>query len=1183
MSKRKKIIKGIISYILTLFLAIFFALYLNATVGWFILVALILAFVLSVFFAFLTTLSVSVESKMEDMLLAKGDSCQMTVSIRNKSLFPTTPLEVVFQNGDGVKCVEKSLLVTVLPFEKKTFQVTFQAKISGPSVVGIEAVRATDYLGIFALKVRKISYEKLKSHVAVIPEIGDVSPRDDKILKVVQASCFGEDGDDTIEVSGGAFGGFPGYDHREYVPGDSLKRVNWKQSAKRGKLLIRLDDVLAAKAVNVVLDSAFIGTGVDMDTLSQSNLYKELPREDILAKLREDAVETALGIMKTLVFSSYSVTFFVVKEGQFVSYHIEDEKDIEAMRLQLAEYSFHQGRDTERFPKEEILDKQSSFLYCTPNDYKDVYSGLQAGEDSGRISIFSVIGDAIKHTVDKAESMEKKEKKNSVFSFFHKKKKSEKKEKQSAGKDTLKSLIRSLFIPYMLSLVSGVALFAVFRVSPLSVWTVLQAVVVFVVFAVCKYAGRHKIMGGVIIALMITVALVFFSGVAFSGIEYMQWFMSAADTIENTVSYLMTLIVIFTLLFSLVLYYYTQVYYRTSAILLVSIIPYVVYVKLIQEVSIGYVALTVVLNVAAFLINTRKQRDREKRIVAYRQGLLSVCVYAVCFIMIAFAVPMSDETKYYHFFEEWFLGGNTSVPLPEEYGDQSEYSGNADNFNQLSNRQLYNISGADMKEKLYVRRQVFDYYDFENHRWYSEKEYSKYQEPNDIYGGNKQYLSNERLLWSIKQAEELSPGFLEKYGMEGLMEAEYSDTVNLATVRAKNFESHYLISPTRTLSIGAYYNDAIDMNMHGIYGNESTAYSRNMSVDISYISEFAAKDNWIGLGASDMDYETSRQMLTELVDILKKHSKESYAAEAFLYEAEFAKDYANICKENTGQIPKSVRELALEITKDCTYDWQKAEALANYFRTEGYVYDLEYVAPDDSVEYFLFEGKTGTCSDYATAYVLMARAVGLTVRYVEGFVPEREISATYEWQYVVRTKNSHAYPEVYIENLGFMVYEPTVIGIGEIEMPASSGIMAYITTLFFRIVRVFAVVAAVIGLILVVTRIITPAIMEKRFLKKVLRLEYQEGIVLLYRRILEKQTSAYIKLPFVHTPFEYALKYQEIFGRDITRFIYLLEKAVYSKETVSGEEQKEAIAIYDMVKKDIKAYKKQERKKDGLK
>ena len=129
MKKYKKAVKGFISYILALILTIFFALYMNATVGWFMLVALILALVLSVFFAFLVIGAVEVTCEMDDCVLSKGDTCTMTVVVKNKSLFPTTPIEIEMLNGDGVKCSDKNLLISVLPFERQNFTVYFTAKI----------------------------------------------------------------------------------------------------------------------------------------------------------------------------------------------------------------------------------------------------------------------------------------------------------------------------------------------------------------------------------------------------------------------------------------------------------------------------------------------------------------------------------------------------------------------------------------------------------------------------------------------------------------------------------------------------------------------------------------------------------------------------------------------------------------------------------------------------------------------------------------------------------------------------------------------------------------------------------------------------------------------------------------------------------------------------------------------
>ncbi len=1186
MNKRKKIVKGIISYILTLAMTIFFALYLNATVGWFMLVALILAPVLSVFFMLISSASVCVNCEMEDCILNKNDMCTMKVTIHNRFLFPTTPLEVQVLDSASVRSEDKHILVSVLPFEKQTIIIHFKAKMWGASHVGVKSVKATDYLGLFAFSTRKKDAPKWTSRVFVIPEIVDVSPRDDKILNVVQASCFGDDGDDTVEVSSyNTYGGFPGCDNREYVPGDSLKRINWKQSAKREKLLVRLDDVLASKSVNLVLDSAYFQKTLPIEKLKQSSLYQDMEKEEIEAKIAEDAVETTLGIVKALIASNYTVKVFFTIETEFTLYEIEDEQDIELLRIRLAEYDFDRTGEKERFPKEEMLEIQSSFIYCTPNDYKMVYSHVKEERDENKISVFSIVGDVV-------NALPEVEQVSSALNKGEKKKKRSQNVPKSIG---LKKNLLSMMIPYCLALVSSVTLFEVFKVSPVSLWTVLQAIVCLAIFALCYYAKEHKFIGGAIIGIVIVGALFYFSTVAFSGITYMQWFVSGADTIESTSEYLLSLIAIFTLLFSMVLFYYTQIYYRTFAILLVSIIPYVVYVKLIREVRIGYVAIAVVLNAAAFLINTRKRKDAKKRIVGFTKGILSLGIYALCFIMMAFAVPRGEETKYYHYFEEWFLGGNASVPIPEEYGDQNDYSGNADNFNQLTNRQLYNIYNADLSDKLYVRRQVFDYYDFENDRWYDDDIYATYANIDEEAAAHTASLQNENLLKLLIVCDELSPGFLEKYQLEELKNKDYRDVVNHASISARNFESFYLIAPLKTLNMETYYSDNIHRTAHGVYGNGDAPFGRYISYDITYVSEFKAKKDWIAIGGANLSYEQSYQLYDEMLSIINnaisgemessnmiaKEELEQYKewSQAFYQENRFAKEYANACQKNTEEIPDEIVALARNITKDCTYEWEKAEALEQYFENENFVYDLEYDAPDDSVEYFLFEGKTGTCSDFASAYVLMARAVGLTVRYVEGFVPSREISATYEWQYLVRTKSSHAYPEVYIPNLGFVVYEPTVGGIGEMNFSQNAGIMAYITTLVFRFVGIISVIVLLIAFGLLISRIIAPTLAEKHFMSQVKKAENNAAVIMLYKRFMNKYVKTFLHQVTAHTPYEVAMWFEQIFQEDISILCYAVEKSIYGEMTISTGEFEETLEIYYKAKSAVKEYKKQNKKR----
>lgn len=73
------------------------------------------------------------------------------------------------------------------------------------------------------------------------------------------------------------------------------------------------------------------------------------------------------------------------------------------------------------------------------------------------------------------------------------------------------------------------------------------------------------------------------------------------------------------------------------------------------------------------------------------------------------------------------------------------------------------------------------------------------------------------------------------------------------------------------------------------------------------------------------------------------------------------------------------------------------------------------------LDYFLLESRQGYCSYFASAFVLLARAEGFPARYVQGFcVPIKNSGETPVYSYM-----SHAWPEVYIKNVGWIPFEPT--------------------------------------------------------------------------------------------------------------------------------------------------------------
>ena len=106
--------------------------------------------------------------------------------------------------------------------------------------------------------------------------------------------------------------------------------------------------------------------------------------------------------------------------------------------------------------------------------------------------------------------------------------------------------------------------------------------------------------------------------------------------------------------------------------------------------------------------------------------------------------------------------------------------------------------------------------------------------------------------------------------------------------------------------------------------------------------------------------------------------------------------------------------------------YTQAKALQDYFRDPSlFRYDLTVANGHASqdIEDFLFEHRAGYCEQFAGSFAAMARSIGLPSRVAVGFTPgefDPEINA-----YRVTGKHAHAWPEVWIEDIGWLRFEPT--------------------------------------------------------------------------------------------------------------------------------------------------------------
>jgi len=150
------------------------------------------------------------------------------------------------------------------------------------------------------------------------------------------------------------------------------------------------------------------------------------------------------------------------------------------------------------------------------------------------------------------------------------------------------------------------------------------------------------------------------------------------------------------------------------------------------------------------------------------------------------------------------------------------------------------------------------------------------------------------------------------------------------------------------------------------------------------------------------------------------------------------------------QIPDSItpRTLALaeQIAADLDNPYDQVSAITNYLRTHIVYVDRLPQPPEDQeqIDWMLFDIQQGFCNYYATAEVLLVRALGIPARLAVGYSqgePQSQSalggnveeipgdSAAFvgtEMFYNVMAKNAHSWPEVYFPGLGWIPFEPTV-------------------------------------------------------------------------------------------------------------------------------------------------------------
>lgn len=228
----------IASYIQALAFALLFLVFINGSIGWALLYVLLGVGLLSALTCIFSRKNFTVEIKPGAEFAEYGDRIRYDVVV-SKNGFCFLPFIEIKIGGSTEAAVQTSLL-----FRRRAVVTgSYKANRSGMNTLIVHSVSLRDFWSIVRLR----SAVSETAFVAVTPR-----PMEYSGPEVIMKTLPSED-EEAEEGRTVMSGGLPGYEHREYFPGDPLRRINYKLSAKKRRLMVRLDESNGLASTNLLI------------------------------------------------------------------------------------------------------------------------------------------------------------------------------------------------------------------------------------------------------------------------------------------------------------------------------------------------------------------------------------------------------------------------------------------------------------------------------------------------------------------------------------------------------------------------------------------------------------------------------------------------------------------------------------------------------------------------------------------------------------------------------------------------------------------------------------------------------------------------------------------------------------------------------------------------------------------
>ena len=322
-------IKGIIAYLVLIGLAVLYTLFLEGAGGSYLIIALVTAAVISVGLCVYTKRNVTARIEVSEDILDRGDVAVVGLVLDKTGILPSSFIKAeLFSSYHFTTGSDKKISTAVFGRGRASFTAEYRAEFFGKGKVGISSITVTDYLGLVSFHV---NLPKAIEEIKIYPDIPVVNARDGLARSLTDAAAFDESEETTQSLY--ALNGTPGYEHRKYEPGDSLKLINWKISAKRGELFVRRLEGASGAEQTFILDKAGSKNPETLDARREEQL----------------TVEALLAMMMQFAKTELPSRLAVRMGSHWEYIPIITPQDVSDIRYKLTEFTFSDN-ETDRLP-----------------------------------------------------------------------------------------------------------------------------------------------------------------------------------------------------------------------------------------------------------------------------------------------------------------------------------------------------------------------------------------------------------------------------------------------------------------------------------------------------------------------------------------------------------------------------------------------------------------------------------------------------------------------------------------------------------------------------------------------------------------------------------------------------------------------------------------------------------------